>query len=90
MKIFKIFMVALLACAFLQARSVEEIKQSGLIKIGVFSDKAPFGYVDENGQYQGYDVYFARRIAKDLGVRVEFTALDPASRVENLARLILS
>lgn len=82
MKIFKIFMVALLACAFLQARSVEEIKQSGLIKIGVFSDKAPFGYVDENGQYQGYDVYFARRIAKDLGVRVEFTALDPASRVE--------
>lgn len=82
MKIFKIFMVALLACVSLQARSVEEIKQSGLIKIGVFSDKAPFGYVDENGQYQGYDVYFARRIAKDLGVKVEFTALDPASRVE--------
>ena len=38
------------------------------INIGVFSDKNPFGYVDENGEYQGYDVYFARRIAEDLGV----------------------
>lgn len=35
----------------------------------VFSDKKPFGYVDENGLYQGYDVYFAERIEKDLGVR---------------------
>lgn len=82
MKIFKIFVALFLAYTLSQARSVDEIKQSGVVKIGVFSDKAPFGYVDENGQYQGYDVYFARRIAKDLGVKVEFTALDPASRVE--------
>ena len=83
MKIFKVFLAALLALVVgAQARSVEEIKQSGVVKIGVFSDKAPFGYVDENGKYQGYDVYFAQRIAKDLGVKVEFTALDPASRVE--------
>ena len=49
-------------------RTVDEIKSSGKVVIGVFSDKAPFGYVDENGAYQGYDVYFAERIAKDLGV----------------------
>lgn len=63
-------------------RSVDEIKSSGTIKIGVFSDKAPFGYVDDQGKYQGYDVYYAERIAKDLGVKVEYTPLDPASRVE--------
>ena len=28
---------------------MDEIKESGKIVIGVFSDKAPFGYVDENG-----------------------------------------
>ena len=38
-------------------RTVDEIKESGTINIGVFSDKSPFGYVDENGDYQGYDVY---------------------------------
>lgn len=63
-------------------RTLDEIKESGKIIIGVFSDKAPFGYVDENGDYQGYDVYFAERIGKDLGVDVEYVSLDPASRVE--------
>lgn len=36
-------------------RTLDEIKSSGEINIGVFSDKNPFGYVDENGEYQGYD-----------------------------------
>ena len=39
-------------------RTVDEIKESGTVNIGVFSDKSPFGYVDENGEYQGYDVYY--------------------------------
>ncbi len=66
------------------ARSLEDIKSSGKVIIGVFSDKAPFGYVDEKGAYQGYDVYFANRIGKDLGVDVEFVSVEPASRVEYL------
>ena len=74
------------AVAMVQAddafRTLDEIKEDGTIRIGVFSDKAPFGYVDENGEYQGYDVYFANRLAEDLGVEVEYTSLDPASRVE--------
>ncbi|MCR5051863.1 MAG: cysteine ABC transporter substrate-binding protein [Streptococcus sp.] len=67
-----------------KARTLDEIKESGTIKIGVFSDKKPFGYVDDKGDYQGYDVYFADRLAKDLGVDVEYVAVDPASRVEYL------
>ena len=37
-------------------RTLDEIKSSGTINICVFSDKSPFGYVDENGEYQGYEV----------------------------------
>lgn len=66
------------------ARTLEEIKESGKIVIGVFSDKKPFGYVDENGEYQGYDIYFGNRIAKDLGVEVEYVPVEAASRVEYL------
>ncbi len=66
------------------ARTLEEIKESGEIVIGVFSDKKPFGYVDENGDYQGYDVYFGNRIAEDLGVEVEYVPVEAASRVEYL------
>ena len=67
-----------------KARSLDEIKKSGKIKIAVFSDKAPFGYVDKDGKYQGYDVYFAERLAKDLGVKPEYTSVDPAARVDVL------
>ena len=65
-------------------RTLDEIKASGYINIGVFSDKNPFGYVDENGDYQGYDVYFARRIGEDLGVEVRFVSTEAANRVEYL------
>lgn len=70
-----------------QARTLDEIKTDGTIKIGVFSDKNPFGYVDANGDVQGYDVYFAKRIAKDLlgsEDNVEFVFVEAANRVEYL------
>lgn len=66
------------------ARTLDEIKESGKIVIGVFSDKKPFGYVDSNGDFQGYDVYFGNRLAQDLGVEVEYVPVEAASRVEYL------
>lgn len=65
-------------------RTLDEIKEDGTINIGVFSDKNPFGYVDENGEYQGYDVYFANRIGEDLGVDVNFVSTEAANRIEYL------
>lgn len=67
--------------------SIEEIKKRGKIKIGVFSDKPPFGFVDANGKNQGFDVFIAKRFAKDLlgdESKVEFVLVEAASRVEFL------
>lgn len=67
--------------------SLEKIKQNGKIRIGVFSDKPPFGYVDSEGKNQGFDVYIAKRFAKDLlgdENKVEFVLVEAASRVEYL------
>lgn len=65
-------------------KTIDEIKSEGKITIGVFSDKMPFGYVDNSGEYQGYDVYFAKRIAQDLNVELELVPVEAASRVEFL------
>ena len=65
-------------------RTLDEIKSSGTINIGVFSDKSPFGFVDENGQYQGYDVYFGNRIGQDLGVKINYVSTEAANRIEYL------
>ena len=65
-------------------RTLDEIKSSGTVNIGVFSDKSPFGYVDENGEYQGYDVYFGNRIGQDLGVKINYVSTEAANRIEYL------
>lgn len=79
------------------AGELDKIKQADKIRIAVFSDKPPFGYVDENGDNQGYDVYLARRLAKDMlgdENKVEFVLVEAASRIEvlqaNKADLVLA
>lgn len=67
--------------------SIDKIKAEGKVKIGVFSDKPPFGFVDEKGKNQGYDIYLAKRIAKDLlgdENKVEYVLVEAANRVEYL------
>lgn len=66
---------------------VAQIKEKGVIRIGVFGDKPPFGYVDANGKSQGFDVEIAKEIANDLlgsSDKVEFVLTEAANRVEYL------
>lgn len=65
-------------------RTVDEIKKSGEITIGVFGDKKPFGYMDEKGQFKGYDIALGDRIGEELGVKVKYIPVEAASRVEYL------
>ncbi|NBI42553.1 transporter substrate-binding domain-containing protein [[Haemophilus] felis] len=67
--------------------SVALLKEKGVIRIGVFGDKPPFGYVDANGKNQGFDVEIAKEIANDLfgsPDKIEFVLTEAANRVEYL------
>lgn len=67
--------------------AIDQIKERGKLRVAVFSDKPPFGFVDANGKNQGYDVYLAKRLAKDLlgdENKVEFVLVEAASRIEVL------
>ncbi len=66
---------------------IDKIKERGVVRIGVFSDKAPFGYINNKGKFDGFDIYIAKRLAKDLlgdSQKVEFIPVDAAARVEAL------
>ncbi|MCX2717918.1 cysteine ABC transporter substrate-binding protein [Helicobacter sp. MIT 21-1697] len=92
MLISAVYMIGFSACGDnqntdTQKNALEEIKQKGVVRIGVFSDKPPFGFINEKGQNDGFDVYIAKRIAKDLlgdENKVEFVLTEAASRVEFL------
>ena len=65
--------------------SIAKIKAAGKIRIGVFGDKPPFGYLDANGKNQGFDVEIAKALAHDLlgsEDKVEFVLTEAANRVE--------
>ncbi|MDR1166729.1 MAG: cysteine ABC transporter substrate-binding protein [Deltaproteobacteria bacterium] len=69
------------------AGELDAIKAAGKIRIAVFSDKPPFGFVNEDGANEGYDVYLARQLAQDLlgsPDKVEFVLVEAASRMEVL------
>lgn len=81
--------VGLVACGTTNKTtgSIEDIKKKDKVVIGVFGDKPPFGYVDENGNSVGYDVYLAHQIAEDLlgdENKVVFVLLEAANRIEYL------
>ncbi|MFP3916902.1 cysteine ABC transporter substrate-binding protein [Lysinibacillus telephonicus] len=67
--------------------SIDEIKERGTLRVAVFSDKPPFGYVDSNGENQGYDIVLAKRLAKDLlgdESKIEYVITEPQARVDLL------
>lgn len=67
--------------------SVEQLQKAGKVRIGVFSDKPPFGYVDKEGKNQGFDVEIAKVLTKDLlgdENKAEFVLVEAANRVEYL------
>ena len=67
--------------------TIEQLKHAGKVRIGVFSDKPPFGYVDAQGKSQGFDVEIAKAITKDLlgdENKAEFVLVEAANRAEYL------
>jgi polar amino acid transport system substrate-binding protein len=63
------------------------IKAAGKLRLAVFGDKPPFGYIDADGKHQGYDIYLARRLAQDLlgdENKIDYVLVEPASRIESL------
>ncbi|POY42575.1 transporter substrate-binding domain-containing protein, partial [Avibacterium endocarditidis] len=83
--------VSLTACNDNESNSaqnrLQQLQKADSVRIGVFSDKPPFGYVDNQGKSQGFDVEIAKAIAKDLlgdENKVQYVLVEAANRVEYL------
>ena len=82
-----IMAIAPLAAFAAEAGSLEAIKAAGKVRIAVFGDKPPFGYLDADGKNAGFDILIAKRVARDLlgdENKVEWILVEPANRVEYL------
>lgn len=64
--------------------TVEDIKAAGKIRIAVFGDLPPYGYVKNDGARAGLDIRIGEQLASDLGVKPEWTQVNADSRVDAL------
>ena len=60
---------------------VARIQTSGVLRVGVKQDVPNFGYYNAaTNTYEGMEIDIAKKIAKNMGVRVEFTPVTPQTR----------
>src|SRR5215471_15397625 len=61
-----------------------EILRRGTVRIATAVSTRPLRFEDENGNLQGYDIDIANRLAKDLGVTIDWIKTNAAGRVAML------
>lgn len=66
--------------------SLEKIKQEGKIVIGMMGTYAPYNFLNENKEIDGYDADIAKAIAKHMGVEAEIVTGEFSGLIEGLQR----
>lgn len=69
---------------FARAETMADIKKKGSISFGIVTDQVPFGFINDKGENDGYDISFARMMAKELGVEPKFQPITSANRIPQL------
>lgn len=54
-----------------QESTIEQVVKRGVLRVG-FSTFVPWAMKDKNGEFIGFEIDVAKRLAKDMGVEVEF------------------
>ncbi|MCP3923897.1 MAG: ABC transporter permease subunit [Desulfobacterales bacterium] len=63
---------------------IKEIKQRGVLRVGVKSDYKPWGWINEKGEHVGMEIDMARNIANILGVTIKFVSVSTVFRLQKL------
>ncbi len=62
----------------------DQVMERGTVRIGTRNDNPPMSFIDDNGDWVGFDVDLANAVAKQLGVEPELVAVDGTTRISFL------
>lgn len=80
-RFFVSIMVLFLSSLSIYADRLEDIKEKGVLKVGVKYDFKPFGFIDEKNEIAGFDIDLLKYIADDLDVDIEFVQVTSKTRI---------
>ncbi len=64
--------------------TLDRVNELGVVRIGIRFDNPPLSYIDEDGNWIGFDVDLANEIAERLGVEIEQVRVDETTRISFL------
>lgn len=64
--------------------ALKHVLTTGTVKVASCLSFTPFGFTNEQGQPEGYDVDIAKELAKDMGVKLEVVDTTSSNRIPNL------
>ena len=77
-------LLSLSGCGSKSAGSdLDYIKGKGVLTVGI-TDFAPMDYKDDSGEWIGFDADLGRKVAEDLGVKIEFVEIDWDNKILEL------
>jgi len=84
-----VLMAVLLLASFISYASAEsmlnEVMKRGTVRIGHGNATPPMNYINEKGEWTGFDVDLGTAIAEKLGVKIERVLVDNKTRIAFLA-----
>lgn len=60
------------------------VDERGAVRVGVRNDNPPLSFIDDNGDWVGFDVDLANALAAELGVEAELVVVDGTTRISFL------
>ena len=64
--------------------TAESVRESGTVRIGVRNDNPPMSFIDDDGEWVGFDVDLARALADELELEAELVVVDGTTRISFL------
>lgn len=64
--------------------TLDRVNDSGVVRIGIRFDNPPLSYINEDGDWVGFDVDLANEIADRLDVEIEQVRVDEVTRISFL------
>jgi polar amino acid transport system substrate-binding protein len=64
--------------------TLDRVEETGQVRIGVRFDNPPLSFIDEDGNWVGFDVDLANEIAERLDVEIEMVRVDEITRISFL------
>ena len=66
------------------ASTLDSVRDAGTVRIGVRNDNPPMSFVDDEGEWIGFDLDLADALAAELGAELELVPVDGTTRISFL------